>query len=462
MPAATPASIPSGAVGFVVETGAQWRAPLHPDASAAAQLATMLRNATPLADLPHGPPPQPGVNILVGPPTSEHGWEIGFTDTWPPVTVAPDVVRCAPGANGLQCSPVDDDALIDGRAVAAPGLVALLTSLTAGSPQVPPLTVQPGPGALLSIRGQGWVGPSVTLTLSWCVPHQPCRGGGRPLGSAAVHADGTFSGTALLPPDLPADATAFSVNASDGVRTSNANIDVPPASLDHTPDPASPVRFVVDTRMATPAAWSAPLRATTATAPAMDRLATLLRAAQPGPPIAAGPYPQIGLNRAQTTALERQTFIVGLATAPAPLTIDPQVVYCTAAPSGPACNPTADYVLIDGHPEKAPGLAALLTGMTDTLPGVPPLQPHVQGNTLTVSGQGWVGARVTLLLRWCDANSCGGPSGTPLATVPVNADGTFSWTGPLPSPPSGSPSGNFTLNAADGVRTAESMPSSLF
>jgi len=455
---------PSGSVAFVVATGQGWSAPVHPDRAIARQLAARLRSAVRIPRPPQAPPARSGLNVLAS-PSPMQGWKIGFTGGAPPVSVLADVVRCSAGAGGggLECVPAPEGALIDGRAMAAPGLIALLTPLTAHLPAVPALTLISGPGALLSIAGQGWVGPTVTLSLTWCVPGQQCGGGNQAnLGTAAVAPDGTFSWTALLPTDVPAKATATSVNAADRVRVANANVEVPPGLARAAPDPGSPIRFVVDTRMPVPTFWSAPLRATAATAAALERLDALIRAARPGPPLAAGPYPQVGLNRAQVTAMDQERFIVGLADSATPLTIDTQVVDCTPAAAGPDCTDTSDYVLIDGRPMTAPGLSALLTGSTAALPGVPPLQPHLQGNTLTVSGQGWLGARVTLSLLWCSQNSCGGIGGIPVATIPVQANGTFTWRGSLPPPPSGSSRPDFTLNATDGVRTAESLPSFMF
>lgn len=231
--------------------------PSHANAEAFARLVSLLASATAMPlNLPHFPPAQAGIGVLTPPPTTSRSWTIGLSTG--PLVVQPDVVRCTDSGS---CTPVAVDALLGGRAMTAPGLVDLLASLTDNLPLVQPLTVQAGPGELVSVTGEGWVGPIVTLTLTWCVPGKPCADNHRQLGSAPVAGNGTFTWSGLLPPDLPPGAADLAVNADDTARTDNANLNIPVSAADAAPDPSAPVQFVVDTQMYIPTSWRVPLRA---------------------------------------------------------------------------------------------------------------------------------------------------------------------------------------------------------
>jgi len=156
----------------------------------------------------------------------------GYTVAWrggPQLNVTNTVDACS----GNTCGPAPTYAQVDGVVVHAPGLIPLLESLAHRTRQVDSLVATPwtqAPGGPLTIAGQGWIGPTVRISLSWGVGVGPDgvgfdfpiagvpQGGteSRVLAGATVEA-GTFRWTGTLPGDL-APGT-YGLSADDGARS---------------------------------------------------------------------------------------------------------------------------------------------------------------------------------------------------------------------------------------------------
>ncbi len=116
---------------------------------------------------------------------------------------------------------------------------------------------------------------------------------------------------------------------------------------------------------------------------------------------------------------------------------------CRPDPKGD-CPWNPDIVEIGGVPMRAPGLWAALAALRQNLPAVAPVRVESSaGGTVTISGDGWVGATVQLAVPSGD-----GRVNRPVADVPVRG-GHFQWTGRLPATA-------LQVFAQDGVREAVS------
>lgn len=205
----------SSSLSFVVDNTLNsplwWTAPWWPtagDQATFARIAATLRQATPLPPL--GQQPAPGLDRYQPTAMANVSWSIAVSGQTTPVTIQPDIERCAPGATAASgCQLVSNDVLVNGRPESAPGLIQSLQSL-------PPAWVQPLVGTLglqeLDVAGHGWVGPTVSLSLSWNGGNTfPVR-----LGTVHVGPSGAFTWTGRLPAKRPADWKADLVVMGQG------------------------------------------------------------------------------------------------------------------------------------------------------------------------------------------------------------------------------------------------------
>lgn len=145
-------------------TAQSWDAVVRPTAADAGLFRPIRQGLALATAIPIiGQPPAAGVDTLPA-GTGQGVWVIGIAGRATPVTVAAGVVRCLPGATlSHGCSPVLDDAIVDGKPELAPGVLKALSLLP--YTHVVPLAVHAS-GGRLRVSGKGWVGP-VTLVATW-------------------------------------------------------------------------------------------------------------------------------------------------------------------------------------------------------------------------------------------------------------------------------------------------------
>jgi hypothetical protein len=199
-PVATAPATPAGPhVTYVVDesggTSTSWDAALQASAANAVLLGQISQSLALARAIPIvGQAPAAGLDVVAAPTT----WVIGVAGQSTPVTIAPGVERCLPGATlSKGCTLVTDDALVDGKPELVPNLLKGLQKLP--FVRVDPLavkTIGSGVRPHLTVTGQGWVGP-VTLSAAWGPAGTPQR-----LAVVQVNAKGdfTWSGTAPTTP----------------------------------------------------------------------------------------------------------------------------------------------------------------------------------------------------------------------------------------------------------------------
>ena len=200
-------------VDNTVATPRWWTAPWWPtagDQATFARIAAALRQATPLPPL--GQRPAPGLDLY--PPTAiaAVSWSINVRGSTAPVTIQPDIERCASGAHSASgCQPLSSDVLVNGRPESVPGLMGLLHSLATTTVRPMVFTLN---ASQLQVSGAGWIGPTVRLSLSWNGGSTfPVR-----LGTVHVAPGGAFAWAGSLPAKRPADWRADLVVMGQGVR----------------------------------------------------------------------------------------------------------------------------------------------------------------------------------------------------------------------------------------------------
>jgi len=185
---------------------------------------------------------------------------------------------------------------------------------------------------------------------------------------------------------------------------------------------------------------------------ALEHVATMLRIATPVPIGSLAPSEPGGLIVDPPTATSIVEWIVAFNDG-ARITVMPNVMRC---PGKGTCQPDDDYALLDHIPAQAPGLISALQSLTDASP--PPVTPVTvtppdvtRGGSLVVSGDGWVGATVTLTVQQCGAV----PEKTwSLGSAAVHG-GQFHWSGHLPGDV---PLGSCSLQASDAAHSAAAGP----
>lgn len=215
------------------------------------------------------------------------------------------------------------------------------------------------------------------------------------------------------------------------------------------------LRFIVENGGNDQKGWPAPLLPRKDDMKAISEVAALLDAAAPAPVEAVGTAGlrcgSLGLMTITPPPTTAAWWEIGLPDGRV-LPIAPDVVACNTAGKTIASK----YALIGGRPMKAPGLLNRLRALTWDLPRVPPLTVAPEtvspGETIRVSGEGWVGPPVKIELGSCPLQ--GRCVAWTLATVPVDAAGRISWSGPVPLdvPPSSYPF-SVTLGAENAVRS---------
>jgi hypothetical protein len=215
------------------------------------------------------------------------------------------------------------------------------------------------------------------------------------------------------------------------------------------------VAYIVNNTNANPFHWSAPLLPTRTDVADLRRIAGLLAAATPLPPLGTAPTP--GLDRYHQTAVMGFRWVIDL-TGHAPVKVAPGIEKCAqGATEATGCTLDWNDAMIAGKPESVPGLLTLLQHLPST--PVPPLTVHLTPRTpdgqVTIVGRGWVGPQAQISVSW----TTGAPPWVPLGPVPVAPKGRFTWTGHLPTRPAGTSA--FVVVVSDGVRGMSVPPVSL-
>jgi hypothetical protein len=188
-----------------------------------AEVAAMLRSAVPVTVAPPSAGPvRCGPSGLREVPTSPATprWEIGLP-TGGTVVVEPDIMPCNQTSMSYE---TDDYATIGGKPVKSVGLIPRLMALSQELPRLTPVVVVPttvAPTTVVRLRGEGWVGQSVTLSVFWCHQSGPSDCTVRSLATVPVAASGRISWSGPLPADLPSDGSRYSV----GIEAKDSALD---------------------------------------------------------------------------------------------------------------------------------------------------------------------------------------------------------------------------------------------